>query len=312
MRLPIISLTLLLLVAATTAGAASKARTVPADAELTLTHGEDPRVGTYVSSSWGFSTNSFWIEGPKGLILVDTQFLPSAAEEFVNWAEQVTGKKAVMAFVLHANPDKFNGTATLKKRGIKVVTSEQVRALMPEIHEKRVRAFYDRYQPDYPKDLTLPDSFGNQTTEIEAAGLKVKAHVMGAGCSNAHVVLEWEKHIFVGDLIANGNHSWLEIGRTDEWLKRIEEMRALKPDFVHPGRGPAMDARLLDQEEVYLKKVVELVAAEKPRGEPDEKALDRVKSQMEALYPAHRYAIFLNIGLPAEWRRQAAATGKTP
>ncbi|HLL53067.1 MAG TPA: hypothetical protein VK447_05935, partial [Myxococcaceae bacterium] len=88
----------------------------------------DPRVGTYVSSSWGFNTSSYWIEGPEGLILIDTQFLLSAADEFVTWAEKVTGKKAVLAIVLHANPDKFNGTSVLRKRGIKVVTSAQVRA----------------------------------------------------------------------------------------------------------------------------------------------------------------------------------------
>ncbi|HYH98056.1 hypothetical protein [Hyalangium sp.] len=38
----------------------------------------DPRVGQYISSQWSFETSSFWIEGPEGLILIDTQFLPSA------------------------------------------------------------------------------------------------------------------------------------------------------------------------------------------------------------------------------------------
>src|ERR1700676_1800996 len=93
--------------------------------EITLSPG-DGRVGTYVSSWLGFRTSSYWIEGPTGLIVIDTQFLPSAAEQMVDLAEKVTGKKAELAIILHSNPDKFNGTSVFQKRGIKVVTSAQV------------------------------------------------------------------------------------------------------------------------------------------------------------------------------------------
>lgn len=305
------------------------ARRLPGSAVTMLTHEDefagDRRVGTYVSSTWGFSTSSYWIEGPTGLIVIDTQFLTSAAEELIQWAEESTGKKVQLAIVLHGNPDKFNGTAVFKKRGIRVVTSEQVRALIPAIHEKRVRAFYERYQPDYPKDLVLPDSFGNKTTELSAGGVTVKAHVLGPGCSEAHVVVEYDGHLFPGDLVASGSHSWLEIGRTDEWLKRLHELSELKPKFVHPGRGPTGDERLLRQEERYLSEVMKAVAAEKPRlpsprpgQSPSEveldaesqKAIERISDKLSDRFLGYRFAVFLNIGLPAEWRRQALATRK--
>ncbi|WP_224364272.1 MBL fold metallo-hydrolase [Hyalangium versicolor] len=285
---------------------------VPARAQVTLTSAGDSRVGTYVSSPWGFSTSSYWIEGPEGLILIDTQFLPSEAEEFVNWAEQVTGKKAVLAIVLHPNPDKFNGTNVLHKRGIRVVTSEQVRALIPHVHQIRTEAFYDRYKPDYPTEVPLPDSFGPSTTELSAAGVTVKAHVMGAGCSESHVVVEYEGHLFPGDLVANDSHSWLEIGRTDEWLVRIDEMKALKPKFVHPGRGPSGSAGLLDAERAYLERVIAEVAAEKPQGTPSKEALGNIRSRILSAYPGLRFDAFLGIGLPAEWARQAKAAGSAP
>ena len=277
-----------------------------AGAEVVLVHG-DARVGTYISKQSAFSTSSYWIEGPTGLILIDTQFLFSAAEELVNWAEQVTGKKAVLAIVLHPNPDKFNGTAVLQKRGIRVVTSEQVLQMIPSVHEDRHHWFYDRYKPDYPDVAPVLESFGAVTREIEAAGLKIKAHVLGAGCSEHHVVVEYDNHVFVGDLVANNHHSWLEIGKTDEWLKRLAEIRRLKPEFVHPGRGANGGPELLDREESYLKHVMALVARAHPRMPVNDQAIAHIQTQLEKDYPGYGNAYFLESGLPAEWERQAAA-----
>jgi glyoxylase-like metal-dependent hydrolase (beta-lactamase superfamily II) len=267
-------------------------------------------VGTYVSIPWGFSTSSYVLEGPDGLIAIDTQFLPSATEEMIALAEAATKKKFVLAVVLHANPDKFNGTATFQKRGVKVVTSSQVKALVPSIHEKRMRSFYERYKPDYPSELPAPDSFGDKTTELRAGGLTFKVHVMGAGCSESHVVVEHEGALFVGDLVANKAHSWLEIGKTDEWLKRVDEMKKLRPVRVYPGRGAPGGAHLLDDEEAYLKKVIAVMAAEKPTMPVREDALGRVENTMVAAYPGYDFAVFLKIGLPAEWERQARAARK--
>lgn len=266
-------------------------------------------IGTYVSIPWGFSTSSYWLEGPEGLVAIDTQFLPSATEEMIAKAEAMTKKKFVLAIVLHANPDKFNGTATFQKRGVKVVTSQQVKAVLPGIHEKRVRAFYDRYKPDYPRDLPQPEVFGDKTTDLVAGGVKLRLHVMGPGCSEAHVVVERvdDKALFVGDLVANKNHSWLEIGKTDEWLKRIDEMRRLSPSKIHPGRGAAGPASLLDDEEAYLKKVIAIVGAEKPTLPGKDEAIERAEKAIIDAFPSYGFPVFLKIGLPAEWERQAKA-----
>jgi hypothetical protein len=75
---------------------------------------------------------------------------------------------------------------------------------------------------------------------------------------------------------------------------------------VHPGRGPSGGPELLGAQRKYLEEVIALMAAEKPAGEPDRAALGRVKAELERRYPRHRFAVFLDLGLPAEWRRQAA------
>lgn len=300
--------------------ACASGRALPPGSAVTLAHADanaysDARVGAYVSSNWGFSTNSFWIEGPEGLVMVDTQFLPSAAAEMVDWAERVTGKKAVLAVVLHANPDKFNGTETLQRRGVRVVTSEQVRALVPPVFEKRTRAFRSRYAPDWPAVTPSPDSFGAATTELHAAGLTLRAHVLGPATSDAHVVLEWEGHVFTGDLVASRCHAWLELGHVDEWLDRIAETKALRPRFVHPGRGPSAGPELLDAQERYLKRVRELVLAEHaahPGMPVNDEAIARIRGTLVREYPDDDYDVFLGMGLPAVWERYARKSPPGP
>jgi glyoxylase-like metal-dependent hydrolase (beta-lactamase superfamily II) len=289
----------------------SSAPSIPREAAITLAHADrlahaDARVGTYVSSNWGFSTNSYWIEGPDGLVLVDTQFLPSAAAEFVSWAERVTGKRAVLAVVLHANPDKFNGTETLQRRGIRVITSDQVRALVPGVFEKRTRAFAARYAPDWPVATPTPEGFGGRSIDLPVAGVTLRLHVLGPATSDAHVVLEWDGHLFTGDLVASQCHAWLELGHVDEWLLRMAEMRALHPTAVHPGRGPSAGPELLDAQEAYLRRVKELVLAEHPAMPVRADAIARIKETLVREHPDYDYDVFLGMGLPAVWEKYAA------
>ncbi|MCP3141058.1 MBL fold metallo-hydrolase [Pyxidicoccus xibeiensis] len=273
----------------------------------------DTRVGQYLSSSWSFMTSSFWIEGPEGLVLIDTQFLPSALKKEVHYAEGVTGKKVVLAIVLHPNPDRFNGTAWLRERGVRVVTSQQVRDLIPAVHERWAPVYFEKYwNGRYPRTLVLPEAFGAATQELSAGGLTLKAHVLGTGCSPAHVVVEWEGHLFVGDLVANGTHSWVENGRIDEWLRRLDELRALRPRWVHPGRGLSGGPELLERQTEYLQAVVAAVSEEQPRGRSTPEALERISQRVSQRYPDHEVPGFLPRVLRAEWARQVAEAASAP
>lgn len=271
---------------------------------------QDSRIGVYTSIPWGFRTSSYWIEGPEGLIFIDTQFLLSAGKESLDKAEAMTGKKTQLAIVLHPNPDKFNGTALFQSRGIRVITSAQILAAIPAVHAQRKRAFYDRYKPDYPADEPKPESFGDTTQEISAGGIKVKAHVLGIGCSAAHVVVEYEGNVFVGDLVGNGTHAWVEIGEIEQWQARLTEIAALKPKFVHPGRGASGGVELLEWQQGYFRRLLEEVAKENLTLPLPAGAVDRVKERMMAAYPGLGYDVFLDVGLEEVLKKQAEKAKK--
>ncbi|KFE66145.1 hypothetical protein DB31_1210 [Hyalangium minutum] len=266
----------------------------------------DRRVGEYISSDWSFETSSYWIESPEGLILIDTQFLPSALRKKIRFAKWNTGKDVKLAIVLHSNPDRFNGTAWLQSQGVPVVTSEQIREAIPDVHAKWSSVFFEKYRHGgYPQTLALPDSLGSSTREFSAAGLTVKVHVLGSGCSPAHLVIEWEGHLFVGDLISSGAHSWFEHGNAEEWLHRLDELRALNPKWIHAGRGMTGGPELLEQQAEYLHTVIDAVASARKEGLPHREALARATETVNQRYPHHRYPMFLPMLLGAELTRQA-------
>lgn len=271
---------------------------------LTVTY-DDARIGTYISSWPGFRTSSYWIEGPDGLVLIDSQFLLSAAEAMIDSAEKLTGKKAVLAIILHPNPDKFNGTSVFQKRGIKVVTSQQVLGHIPAVHELRTGWFYERFKPDYPAEQPKPEAFGDKTQEIQAAGLTLKAHVIGAGCSESHVVVEYDKHLFVGDLVTQGFHSWLELGMIEEWLKRLDEIDAMKGKFVHTGRGGSGDTDLIARERQYLKTVLAVFKKHRPSKKKTltEATSRQILNEILTKYPSYDYPLFIENGIEATWQK---------
>ncbi|MCW9013962.1 MAG: hydrolase [Gammaproteobacteria bacterium] len=291
---------LLFLVSACSEQAPGDARHNSASASFS----NDYHIGQYTAPLKGYSTNSFWIEGPEGVVLIGTQFLPSAALEAVDIAESYTGKKVVMAIVLHPTPDQFNGAQALTKRGIQVVSSQSVVDAIPAAHNKTWPVFSQRLQPDYPDALVLPTALWQDTAVFKAAGLSMKAYVVRAAMSDAHVLIELDGHLFTGDLVANKSHSWPG-GDLARWLERLEEIRKfVHPRVIHPGRGHAMGgAALLDRQENYLRFVQRTVAEFYGGGEIGDQDKKDIRAKIVQHYPDYQFDRFLRYVIPAEWNR---------
>ncbi len=263
---------------------------------------DSPRVGIFTSSPRAFSTNSYWLTGSNGLVFIDTQLLPSDALRMRDAAMKETGKSVIAAIVLHPNPDKFNGAATLQSKGVKVFTSSLVMQHIPAVHDIRLGWFYDDFKPDYPAQAPVLESLGATSRKFTEAGLTVDVHMLGAGCSAAHVVVQAGDIIFPGDLIPSGTHAWLELGMIDQWLARLTELRAMKPIKIYPGRGPAGGVELITQAEAYLKFVRDTVQAAKPSGELSRFRQWRLAAAIESRFPELGYPIFMRDGLAAVWK----------
>lgn len=272
----------------------------------------DPRLWIYTSGKRGFETHTYFIEGPKGAVAIDLQFLPSAAEEALALVTEQLDKPVELAVVLHANPDKFNGTAAFQARGIPVVTSAQVREKIPDVFALRTRWFAERYAPDWPTAVPTPEVFGDASSELQAGGLTFTAHVLGAGCSTAHVVLTWEGHVFTGDLVAGGTHAWLELGQLPAWRDTLATVAALQPRYVHPGRGSSGGPELIAQQVAYLDHVQSVVDASRPRLPVAKSTLHALREKIVSAYPQLSYPTFVRVGIRQVYEEAARRRSQGP
>lgn len=270
----------------------------------TLAHIADD-VWVYTSSPAGFETRSYILDGPEGLVVLDTQFLPSAAAELITWAEARLEKRVVAALVLHANPDKFNGTATFEARGIPVWTSADVARAIPEVHALRKRWFYKRYQPDYPARAAAPRMLRETQTTFTAGGLTLALERVKNATSAAHLIVTHGAHLFVGDLVASGAHAWTELGHVYSWSRTLTALSTRAHTegltWVHPGRGPSGSPRLLERQVRYLDTLRAHITRAQAAGHTFAHAKASLWAHMRRDYPSYTYPLFAKLGLRATW-----------
>jgi len=267
--------------------------TPPAPNTAAPKYHNDYAIGHYSAPAEAGEVNSFWIEGPEGVILIGAQRLPSAALAAVDIAESYTGKKVGMAIVLHASPEQFGGTGVLQQRGIRVVTASPVAEQIGQLQADQQLG-------------ALPEIAWDKTTEFDAMGLRLKAYVIRAGQSPSHVLIQLDDHLFVGDLLANRYHAALQPGSDSaQWLERLHEIaRFAQPRVIHPGRGYAASAsQLLDQQLAYLQSLQQAVAAFYSGGEMTQPDQHSIAERMRRLYPDYGLAGLLDRAIPLEWTR---------
>ena len=119
-----------------------------------------------------------------------------------------------------------------------------------------------------------------------------------------------EDAVFVGDLINPENHAWLELGFIDEWVARLEEIRALNPKRIFPGRGAPGGIELIDKQVQYLRYVQQAVWDEKPAGQLGWITKLKLQRNIEARFPALGHPIFMRDGLRAVWNTESAKLGR--
>jgi glyoxylase-like metal-dependent hydrolase (beta-lactamase superfamily II) len=222
------------------------------------------QVHVFASAEAAFFVNSFVIETPNALVLVDTQFLNSSAEQLCEFIRQRA--KPLRAIVItHPHPDHFNGTAVVLSRwpGVPVHATSATLDVIRQTEAAKRAAWTPRYGADYPATTAYPDHIVEPGQALFVDGVELQIDDLGAGESAdiTVVYLPQSRQLIASDLLYHQVHPWLAEGRTAQWLEQIEVVHARYSDAVEvfAGHGkPAGREALLGQAE-YLRSVRERI-----------------------------------------------------
>ena len=187
------------------------------------------------------SVNSWIVDAPDGLVLVDAQRDRVAAERLVAWI-RARGRPLVAVLLTHAHPDHIGGLDQIRRAfpGVRVHASPgTAREIATDRmgYQEKTRAIGAAAPRAYPP----PDAVFAEGATLRVAGLEVRTREFGAGEASAATAfhLPAQRILFGGDIATTGVEDFLVEGRTGPWLLQVRALRQEYPDTrtVYPGHG---------------------------------------------------------------------------
>jgi glyoxylase-like metal-dependent hydrolase (beta-lactamase superfamily II) len=235
------------------------------------------RVLEFKSGPEGFDTRTFFYEGKYEVIAFDSQFTPSLAKASIAYLRTQTDKPITWLVITHPNPDKFNGASEFKRLGTKIVASSATAAAIPDVQTYKeyffteIAKMFPRGQ--YPQPTAIDQTFSGEMDLVLRGGERIHLRELSQpGVSSTQTVANIESigALFVGDLVHNNAHAWLEGGIVNGkatpaiagWIADLHELKSLYPSqtLVYGGRGVTADLQTSVAKQIhYLQVAVDLI-----------------------------------------------------
>ena len=251
-----------------------------------------PTIHRWTTAGLG-SVNTYWIEGPSGVVVIDGQRELSKARQVLSEIE-AAGKPIAAVVLTHPHPDHFGGLGVFAPAGsgVPVYGSRQTRDSIKEDRFGLVKASQEAVGDDFPAEVTLPDRLLEDGETIRVAGLELGAHEWGEGEAECMTVLHMPaaRALFCADVVQDRMTAFLLEGRSSAWLAQLRRLRAAFRDVktLYPGHGePGSPEILIDRQIEYLDTFRALVDAEASGGELPDGAEQRIAAAMAERYPGY-------------------------
>jgi glyoxylase-like metal-dependent hydrolase (beta-lactamase superfamily II) len=235
------------------------------------------RVIEYKSGPEGFDTRTFFYEGQNEVVAFDAQFTPELARLSIAHLRSFTKKPISWLVITHPNPDKFNGASVFKEEGSKIISSKHTADAIPGVHAYKEYYFVEMAKMfkrgEYPQPTSIDQTFEGTMDLVLRGGERIKLQELSQpGVSHTQTVafVKSVGALFVGDLIHNKAHAWLEGGivngkptpTIEGWISDLKELESIYPAqaIVFGGRGFQADLKTSVNSQIrYLKIAVQLI-----------------------------------------------------
>lgn len=243
----------------------------------TLNTTKNGRIIEFKSDANGFDTRTFFYEGEKEVVAFDAQFTPELAKQSIAELRKYTNKPISWLVITHPNPDKFNGASVFKDEGAQIIASKSTAEAIPGVHAYKEYFFVEMAKmfkkDEYPQPVSIDQIFNGKTHLVlrgdEQIELRELSHP-GVSSTQTVAYVRSTGALFVGDLVHEKAHAWLEGGivdgkptpTIDAWILDLQEIASLYPaeTMVYGGRGVTVDLKTAVKNQIsYLRMAVQIV-----------------------------------------------------
>jgi glyoxylase-like metal-dependent hydrolase (beta-lactamase superfamily II) len=233
--------------------------------------------------------NSGVIIGEKFIMVSDATATPAMARDLIARIREVSDKPIKYVLLTHYHAVRVP-SAYVAEGATEIIASRGTHELIVERGAEDMQSEMERFPrlfrgADTVPGLTWPTMVigdgrpGRQgSLTVDLGGVKVEIWHPGQGHTRGDTIawVESEKVLFSGDLVEYEAGVYTGDAQLEEWPATLEALRALKAEFIVPGRGEAM------------------------KGNADvNKALDYTKRWVTTLFQAGKEAVAARMDLKA-------------
>ena len=190
--------------------------------------------------------NTGIIIGDDAVMVIDTQATPVMAQDVIRRIREVTDKPIKYVLLSHYHAVRVLGASAYGAEHI--IASEDTRDLIVERgqfdKDSEIGRFPRLFQnvESVPDGLTWPTITFNQKMTLWLGKLEVQILQLGRGHTKGDTVawLPQEKILFSGDLVEFDATPYAGDAYFKDWPQTLDNIAALKPEKLVPGRGAAL------------------------------------------------------------------------
>lgn len=200
--------------------------------------------GVYAYTTEG-DPNSGVVIGDDAVMVIEAQATPVMAQGVIDHIRQVTDKPIKYLVLSHYHAVRVLGASAYQAG--EIITSEATYNLIMERGQQDYESELGRFPrlfraAESIPDLTWPTMTFRDKLTIFMGRRRVELLFLGAGHTKGDIVvwLPEEKIMFSGDLVEYGATPYTGDAQLADWPQTLDNISALKPEKLVPGRGEAL------------------------------------------------------------------------
>lgn len=189
--------------------------------------------------------NSGVVIGDDGVLVVDATATPVMARELIRRIRSVTDKPIKYVILSHYHAVRVLGASAFGAQ--EIVASRGTLELIRERGAQDMKSEIERFPRLFDAvesipGLTWPTLVFERELTLFMGSLEVRIRHPGPGHTKGDTIvwLPQDKVLFSGDLVEYEAAAYTGDAQLEEWPATLEVLRALRPERLVPGRGPAL------------------------------------------------------------------------